>query len=48
MLQHLLNRRVQASIRYTSGVGGIRVSTHFFNDEEDVEKLVHAVRTAQV
>jgi selenocysteine lyase/cysteine desulfurase len=48
VLRHLLSHRVQTSIRYTSGVGGIRVSTHFFNDEEDVEKLVHAVRTAQV
>ncbi len=44
VLQRLLDRRVQASIRYTSGVGGIRVSTHFFNDDEDVDRLIHAIQ----
>lgn len=43
VLQRLLDRRVQASIRYTSGVGGIRVSTHFFNDESDIDRLIHAI-----
>jgi len=29
---------------YTSGVGGIRVSTHYFNDESDIDTLLGAVR----
>jgi len=28
------------SVRYTSGVGGVRVSCHFFNSAEDVERLL--------
>ena len=43
-LEHLLDERVFVSLRYASGVGGIRVSTHFFNDENDVDTLVTAVR----
>ena len=46
LLQQLLEQRIYASRRYTSRVGGIRVSTHYFNDEEDVERLAAAVRAA--
>jgi selenocysteine lyase/cysteine desulfurase len=28
------------SVRYTSGVGGVRVSCHFFNSALDVERLL--------
>jgi selenocysteine lyase/cysteine desulfurase len=44
LLGKLLDDRVLASVRYTSGVGGIRVSTHYFNDESDVDALLAAVR----
>ena len=44
LLQKLLDDRVLASVRYTSGVGGIRVSTHYFNDESDVDALLDSVR----
>ena len=27
-------------MRYTSGVGGIRISTHFFNDHDDLDRLL--------
>lgn len=40
----LLAERVLVAVRYTGAVGGIRVSTHYFNDEEDVMKLCAAVR----
>jgi cysteine desulfurase/selenocysteine lyase len=39
-LEHLLDRRVMVSIRYTSGVGGIRVSCHFFNNADDIDRLL--------
>ncbi len=44
LLGQLLARRIWLAQRYTSGVGGLRVSTHFFNDEEDVERLLEALR----
>jgi selenocysteine lyase/cysteine desulfurase len=43
-LQRLLDERIYLAMRYTSGVGGIRVSTHYFNDEEDLAALFAAVR----
>lgn len=44
VLARLLDEDILVSIRYTSGVGGIRVSTHYFNDEEDVDALLSALR----
>ncbi len=44
LLQRLLDERILLSIRYTAGVGGLRVSTHFYNTEDDVHRLVDAVR----
>ncbi|MCD6445337.1 aminotransferase class V-fold PLP-dependent enzyme [Candidatus Bathyarchaeota archaeon] len=31
---------IKVSIRYLGGIGGIRVSTHFFNTEEEIDRLV--------
>jgi len=42
-LQHLLDRGILISLRYTAGVGGLRVSVHFFNNEDDVRQLAEAV-----
>jgi selenocysteine lyase/cysteine desulfurase len=42
-LQRLLDRRILISQRYTAGVGGLRVSVHFFNNEEDIQRLVDVV-----
>lgn len=47
LLGRLLDERVLVSIRYTSGVGGIRVSTHYYNDESDLDRLVSVLRTAR-
>jgi selenocysteine lyase/cysteine desulfurase len=44
LLAELLAERILVSIRYTSGVGGIRVSTHYYNDESDLDRLVSALR----
>jgi selenocysteine lyase/cysteine desulfurase len=44
VLEKLIDRRVLISQRYTAGIGGLRVSLHFFNNEDDVRQLVDAVR----
>ena len=38
-LQALLDERIYVAMRYTSGVGGIRVSTHLYNDHDDLDRL---------
>src|SRR5205085_10178047 len=42
-LGQLRQRRILVSQRYTAGVGGLRVSAHLFNNEDDVGRLVEAV-----
>lgn len=39
----LLDQKILTSVRYTSGVGGLRVSCHFYNSHEDVDRLLEAV-----
>jgi cysteine desulfurase/selenocysteine lyase len=36
----LNNEGVAVDLRYAGGQGGIRVSTHFYNNEDDVDKLI--------
>jgi selenocysteine lyase/cysteine desulfurase len=43
LLQALLEKRILVSQRYTGGVGGLRVSTHFFNNADDIKQLAKAV-----
>ncbi len=45
LVEAVLRRKIYISLRYTSNIGGIRVSTHLFNDEEDVLALVQALRS---
>ena len=40
LVERLLDARIMVSHRYTSGVGGVRVSCHFFNSAEDVSRLI--------
>jgi selenocysteine lyase/cysteine desulfurase len=40
LIERLLDARVMVSHRYTSGVGGVRVSCHFFNSSDDVGRLL--------
>ena len=42
-LRRLRERRILISQRYTAGVGGLRVSAHFFNNEDDICRLVETV-----
>lgn len=43
MLHKLLDKKILVSMRYTSGKGGIRVSTHYYNHEEDIYSLCRAL-----
>ena len=39
-VEALLDEGVYVALRYTSGVGGIRISTHFYNDHSDLDRLL--------
>ena len=43
LVDRLAAERIGVSLRYTSGTGGIRVSPYFYNDEDDVERLLAAL-----
>jgi selenocysteine lyase/cysteine desulfurase len=43
ILNKLLDHNILLSMRYSSGRGGLRVSTHYFNNEDDVMKLCDAL-----
>lgn len=40
LMNRLLEKRILVSVRYTSNVGGVRVSCHFYNSAEDIETLL--------
>jgi selenocysteine lyase/cysteine desulfurase len=44
LMNRLQERKILVSVRYTSQVGGVRVSCHFYNSAEDVETLLEAVK----
>jgi selenocysteine lyase/cysteine desulfurase len=46
VMQALQEKRILVSVRYTSHVGGIRVSCHFYNSSEDIDRLLVAVKQA--
>jgi selenocysteine lyase/cysteine desulfurase len=41
----LQEHKVLVSVRYTSGVGGVRVSFHLFNVKEDLDRLLEPTGT---
>jgi len=43
LLHQLWAARIVISQRYTAGIGGLRVSVHFFNNETDIDRLLEAV-----
>jgi cysteine desulfurase / selenocysteine lyase len=43
LVDRLAAAGVAVSLRYTTGVGGVRVSPYFYNDETDVERLLTAL-----
>jgi selenocysteine lyase/cysteine desulfurase len=40
LVDFLQQQKVLVSLRYTSGVGGVRVACHLFNNREDIGRLV--------
>jgi cysteine desulfurase / selenocysteine lyase len=44
LMKRLLQNKILVSVRYTSNVGGIRVSSHFYNSPEDIETLLAELR----
>ncbi|MBZ5721702.1 MAG: aminotransferase class V-fold PLP-dependent enzyme [Acidobacteriia bacterium] len=44
LMNRLLEKRILVSVRYTSNVGGVRISCHFYNSSEDIETLLAALR----
>ncbi|MCI0489697.1 MAG: aminotransferase class V-fold PLP-dependent enzyme [Blastocatellia bacterium] len=40
LMERLLDRNVLVSVRYTSQVGGVRASCHFYNNFEDIDRLL--------
>lgn len=43
LMDHLLAQKILVSVRYTSNVGGVRVSCHFYNNRSDIDRLLDAV-----
>ncbi|MGQ9680800.1 MAG: aminotransferase class V-fold PLP-dependent enzyme [Candidatus Bathyarchaeia archaeon] len=41
----LSSKGIVVALRYAGGVGGIRVSTHFFNTEEEIDRLLEIQKT---
>jgi cysteine desulfurase/selenocysteine lyase len=46
LVARLEDARVAVSLRFSTGLGGIRVSPYFYNDENDVERLAEVVAAA--
>ena len=46
-MEYLLSRKILVSVRYTSHVGGVRVSSHFYNNAEDIDRLLEAVESGK-
>jgi selenocysteine lyase/cysteine desulfurase len=45
LMNQLLQSKILVSVRYTSNVGGIRVSCHLFNSEEDIDRLLNTLKS---
>ena len=41
--EHLLDRKILVAVRYTSNVGGVRISCHFYNNTDDMDRLLNAI-----
>lgn len=46
LMNQLLAKKILVSVRYTSNVGGVRVSCHYYNSKDDIDALLSAVKLA--
>jgi selenocysteine lyase/cysteine desulfurase len=46
LMNRLLEKKILVSVRYTSNVGGVRVSCHFYNSSDDIEILLGELKAA--
>jgi selenocysteine lyase/cysteine desulfurase len=44
LMKRLQEKRILVSVRYTSEVGGVRVSCHYYNSPDDIDKLLNAIQ----
>jgi selenocysteine lyase/cysteine desulfurase len=44
LMNRLLEKKILVSVRYTSNVGGVRVSCHFYNSTEDIDQLLSELK----
>jgi cysteine desulfurase/selenocysteine lyase len=47
LMNHLLEKKILVSVRYTSNVGGVRVSCHFYNSPDDIACLLRELKAIQ-
>jgi len=47
LMNHLLEKKILVSVRYTSNVGGVRVSCHFYNSPDDIGGLLQELKAIQ-
>ncbi len=45
LCEELAARGIDMSVRYTSGIGGLRVSTHVYNNDDDVDRFIDVLAT---
>jgi selenocysteine lyase/cysteine desulfurase len=43
LCDELIAHGIDLSVRYTSGIGGLRVSTHAYNNDEDVDRFIESL-----
>jgi len=46
LMNLFLEKKILVSVRYTSNVGGVRLSCHFYNSGEDIEHLLRELKEA--
>jgi selenocysteine lyase/cysteine desulfurase len=46
LMEYLLDHQVLVSVRYTARIGGVRVSCHFYNSLEDIDRLLNLVEVS--
>ena len=47
LLEQILDNDILISVRYTNNKGGLRVSTHYFNNEQDINNLISCLKKIQ-